>query len=104
MQRLDNNYNSFCEMSDFALDVIDKSTLALFKNDYNLAEDSIQESEKIIDYETKISAITKSLRSDEEFFRIRKISDNVKRIAEYASDIGEIVVNMNIEKVIKKAN
>jgi len=28
----------------------------------------------------------------------------VKRIAEYASDIGEIVVNMNIEKVIKKAN
>ena len=97
-------FTAIQEMSDFALDVIDKSTLALFKNDYNLAEESIQESEKIVDYETKIADITKSLRNDEEFFRIRKISDNVKRIAEYASDIGEIVVNMNIEKVIKKAN
>jgi len=97
-------FTAIQEMSNFALDVIDKSTLALFKNDYNLAEESIQESEKIVDYETKISNITKTLRSDEEFFRIRKISDNVKRIAEYASDIGEIVVNMNIEKVIKKAN
>ena len=97
-------FTAIQEMSDFALDVIDKSTLALFKNDYNLAEESIQESEKIVDYETKIANITKTLRSDEEFFRIRKISDNVKRIAEYASDIGEIVVNMNIEKVIKKTN
>jgi len=97
-------FTAIQEMSDFALDVIDKSTLALFKNDYNLAEESIQESEKIVDYETKIANITKTLRNDEEFFRIRKISDNVKRIAEYASDIGEIVVNMNIEKVIKKTN
>jgi len=28
--------------------------------------------------------------------------ENVKRVAEYASDIGEVVLNMNIEKVLKK--
>jgi phosphate uptake regulator len=100
----DKPFNAIQQMSDFSLDLIDKSTLALFKNDYSLAEETIQESEKIAEYEEKINSITKSLRSDEEFFRIRKISDNVKRIAEYASDIGEIVVNMNIEKVIKKTN
>ena len=39
----------------------------------------------------------------EEIFRIRKIVENVKRVAEYASDIGEIVLNMNIEKILKKS-
>ena len=40
--------------------------------------------------------------TEEEIFRIRKIVENVKRVAEYASDIGEIVLNMNIEKILKK--
>ena len=42
-------------------------------------------------------------KNEEEIFRIRKIVENVKRVAEYASDIGEIVLNMNIEKILKKA-
>jgi len=42
-------------------------------------------------------------KDEEEVFRIRKIVENVKRVAEYASDIGEIVLNMNIEKILKKA-
>ena len=42
-------------------------------------------------------------KEEEEIFRIRKIVENVKRVAEYASDIGEIVLNMNIEKILKKS-
>jgi hypothetical protein len=30
------------------------------------------------------------------------MSENITRIAEYASDIAEIVLNMNIEKMLKK--
>jgi len=41
-------------------------------------------------------------KDEEEIFSIRKIVENVKRVAEYASDIGEIVLNMNIEKILKK--
>ncbi len=44
----------------------------------------------------------KTSKDEEEIFRIRKIVENVKRVAEYASDIGEIVLNMNIEKILKK--
>jgi len=44
----------------------------------------------------------KTSKNEEEIFRIRKIVENVKRVAEYASDIGEIVLNMNIEKINKK--
>jgi hypothetical protein len=39
---------------------------------------------------------------EEEKYRIRRIVENTRRIAEYASDVGEIVLNMNIEKIIKK--
>ena len=50
-------------------------------------------------------AVLKSLEhanNSEEVFRVRRIAENIRRIAEYASDIGEIVLNMNIEKIAKK--
>ena len=45
---------------------------------------------------------SKSLKDDEEIFRVRRITENIRRIAEYASDIAEIVLNMNVEKTLKK--
>ena len=53
-------------------------------------------------YEKRILDNLKTSKDEEEIFRIRKIVENVKRVAEYASDIGEIVLNMNIEKILKK--
>ena len=44
----------------------------------------------------------KPSQKEEEIYRIRKIVENLRRISEYASDIGEIVLNTNIEKMIKK--
>jgi len=44
----------------------------------------------------------KTSKDEEEIFRIRNIVENVKRVAEYASDIGEIVLYMNIENILKK--
>ena len=31
------------------------------------------------------------------------MTENIRRVAEYASDIAEIVLNMNIEKTLKKS-
>jgi hypothetical protein len=44
----------------------------------------------------------KSLKEDEEIYRVRRLAENIRRISEYASDIAEIVLNMNIEKTLKK--
>jgi hypothetical protein len=49
-----------------------------------------------------VSDNLKTNKNELENYRIRRIIENVRRIAEYASDIGEIVLNMNIEKAIKK--
>ena len=89
-------------MSDFSLNVIDDSCLALFKNDYTGAEKAIGESHNISKYEKKILELLKTIKNEETSFRIRRIVENIRRISEYASDIGEVVLNMNVEKFIQR--
>ncbi len=91
------------EMNEFALSVLDDSCLALFKEDYGQAEKTIEKTKEIIKYEKKVRDSSKALKDDEEIYRIRRMTENIRRISEYASDIAEIVLNMNIEKSIKKS-
>jgi len=90
------------EMNEFALEVLDDSCLALFKEDYSQAEKTIEKTDMISKYEKKVREASKSLKDDEEVYRVRRITENIRRVAEYASDIAEIVLNMNIEKTLKK--
>ena len=90
------------EMNEFALSVLDDSCLALFKEDYMQAEKTIEKTNEIIKYEKRVRDASKSLKDDEEIYRIRRMTENIRRISEYASDIAEIVLNMNIEKSLKK--
>ena len=90
------------EMNVFCLGVLDDSCLALFKEDYIHAEQIIEKTFEITKYEKKIQVASKSLKDDEEIYRIRRITESIRRVSEYASDIAEIVLNMNIEKALKK--
>ena len=92
------------EMNEFCLSVLDDSCLALFKEDYNQAEKIITKIEEITKFEKKVRDISKSLKDDEEIYRVRRMTENIRRVAEYASDIAEIVLNMNIEKTLKKSD
>ncbi len=90
------------DMNDFAISVLDDACLALFKEDYVQAEKTIEKTNEISKYEKKVLDSTKSLKDDEEIFRVRRMTENIRRIAEYASDIAEIVLNINIEKALTK--
>jgi phosphate uptake regulator len=91
------------EMSDFALSFLDDSCLALFKEDFLQAEKIIKKATEITYYEKRVLDSTKSIKDDEEIYRVRRMIENIRRIAEYASDITEIVLNMNVEKILKKS-
>jgi len=92
------------DMSEFSLLVLDDACLALFKEDYTQAEKTINKSTEISKYEKKVFDSLRTLKDDEGVYRIRRMTENIRRIAEYASDIAEIVLNINIEKVLKKSN
>jgi uncharacterized protein with PhoU and TrkA domain len=76
--------------------------LALFTEDYNQAEKTIRKTNEITKYEKKVRDASKSLKDEEEIYRVRRMTENIRRVSEYASDIAEIVLNMNIEKTLKK--
>ncbi len=89
-------------MNEFAISVLDDACLALFKEDYAQAEKTVKKTNEITKYEKKILDATKSIKDDEEVYRVRRMTENIRRISEYASDIAEIVLNINIEKVLTK--
>ena len=91
------------DMNDFSLSVLDEACLALFKEDYSQAEKTIEKTTEIAKFEKKVRDASKSLKDDEEIYRVRRMTENIRRISEYASDISEIVLNMNIEKALKKS-
>ena len=91
------------EMNEFSLSVLDDSCLALFKEDYIQAEKTIKRTSMISKHEKKVRDASKLLNDDEEIYRVRRITENIRRVSEYASDIAEIVLNMNIEKTLKKS-
>jgi phosphate uptake regulator len=90
------------EMSNFSLSVLDEACLSLFKKDFTQAEVAIQKSAEITKYEKKVVESIRSLRDDEEVYRVRRMVENIRRISEYASDIAEVVMNMTIEKTLRK--
>ena len=94
--------NKIKDMSDFSLNVVDDTCLALFKNDYTGAEKAIGESHNISKYEKRVIDLLKTIKNEETIFRVRRIVENIRRISEYASDIGEVVLNMNVEKLIQR--
>jgi len=90
------------DLNNFATSVLDQACLALFKEDFVQAELAIKKAAETSKYEKRILESIKSIKDEEEAYRIRRMSENIIRIAEYASDIAEIVLNMNIEKMLKK--
>ena len=89
-------------MNEFCLSVLDDSCMALFKEDYAQAEETIKKTAEITRYESRVRDAAKSLKDEEDIYRIRRMTENIRRVSEYASDIAEIVLNMNIEKTLKK--
>lgn len=90
------------KMNQFAVSMLDDACLSLFKGDYQQAERTIEKTKLVETYEKSVIKAAKFLVDEGEIYRVRRTTENVRRIAEYASDIAEIVLNINIEKVLKK--
>jgi phosphate uptake regulator len=89
-------------MSYFALEVLDDSCLSMFKRDYEAADRAIEKARKIYEIEKAILRSVSKPRDVSELYRIKLITENIRRVAEYASDIAEIVLNMTVQHTLRK--
>ncbi len=86
-------------MSSWAISMFESAIEALFKRDYNLAESVIQKISQVHKLEKEAVLSSQSFKI-EEIVNLRLLIESVRRTAEYASDISEVVLNLNVESVL----
>ena len=87
--------------SKYALETLDSSMTALFKRDYALADKVVEVAQQAPKYEREILEISDKFRA-KDLSSLRVVLEDVRRTAEYAGDIAEIVLNLTVENVVKQ--
>jgi hypothetical protein len=72
---------------------------ALFKHDFNLAENVIERLSQVHKIEKETVMHSHNAEIDE-MVNLRLLIESVRRTAEYAADISEVVLNLNVESVL----
>ena len=86
-------------LSSLAISMFESSVESLFRNDYNKAESVIEQISQI--YKLERDAVVSSHAVNmKEIPNVRLIIESIRRTAEYASDISEVVLNLNVESVL----
>jgi len=86
-------------MSDIAVSMFQTAIESLFRQDYALAEDIVEKTKDLIAIEKEAVASSQTM-DVEEAPHVRLIIESIRRIAEYASDIAEIVLNLTVESIL----
>ena len=92
-------------LSDNAWKMLEMALQALFTRDYQLAESVLEDREKISERESKL--VERLLRQKipaGELSALRLISESLRRIGEYATDIAEVVLNLTVQGSIEKTS
>jgi phosphate uptake regulator len=87
------------QMSELAISMFESSVEALFKRDFNLAESVIEKLGQVHKVEKETVLYSHNAKIDE-IVNLRLLVESVRRTAEYAADISEVVLNLNVESVL----
>jgi phosphate uptake regulator len=87
------------QLSNLAISMFESSMEALFKHDFNLAEGVIEKLCQVHKVEKETVLYSHNAKI-EEMVNLRLLIESVRRTAEYATDISEIVLNLNVESVL----
>jgi phosphate uptake regulator len=94
-------FERISKLSAFARSVFDDSIKSLFKKDYMLADNVVAMAKTIASMENEaLKAITRKL-DPAKLSSVRIIIESIRRTAEYAGDIAEIVLNLNVNQIIE---
>jgi phosphate uptake regulator len=87
------------QLSGLANSMFENSMDALFRHDFNLAESVIEKLSQVHKLEKETVICLQNVKI-EEVVNLRLVIESVRRTAEYASDISEVVLNLNVDSVL----
>ncbi len=100
-ERIDDSvFQKISEMSSFARSVFDDSIKSLFKKDYLLADSVVMKAKTMAAMENEAMKLIAKKIEALKMSSIRMIMESIRRTAEYAGDIAEIVLNLNVNQII----
>lgn len=89
------------EMSSLAVSVFNDSIKSLYKGDYQLADSVIDRARTITSIEGEVMKLIAAEKAEtSKMLVVRMIVESVRRVAEYASDIAEVVLNLNVNQIV----
>jgi phosphate uptake regulator len=88
-------------MSDNSSNLVEEALLSLFKRDHYGADIVVEKAKKFVEMESDLvsSLDEKDIKS---YYTIHVLVDSQRRMAEYAREIAEVVLDLTIERVVKK--
>ena len=85
--------------------MMETSLRALFASDYKLAETVLLERDKVTDLESRlVERLLKEKLPAGDLSAMRLISESLRRIGEYATDVAEVVLNSTIQKMLDQSD
>jgi len=97
----DSVFQKIHEISSFARSVFDDSIKSLYKKDYLLADSVVAKAKTIASMENEAMRLIARKLETTQMSSVRMIVESVRRTAEYASDIAEIVLNLNVNTMVE---
>jgi len=95
-------YEQIKTMSTLAISAFEESIEALFRKDFTRANEIIDNVNQVIALEDKITSMFLRERGVGDISNHRIILESIRRTAEYARDIAEIVLDITIDETLKR--
>ncbi|MGD0177181.1 MAG: PhoU domain-containing protein [Candidatus Bathyarchaeia archaeon] len=91
-------------LAQFSYKVMESALHALFSHDYELAEKTLLEKDRMAVLESKLlERLVKERLPAADLSATTLISDSLRRIGEYASDVAEVVLNLTVEEATQQS-
>jgi len=97
---IESHIDKIKKLSEMVLQVFEESIRSVQNNDFQKAEKAAEKIKSIVDEEEKIISSIKD--SEKNSTVIRFVLEDLRRIAEYSSDIAEVAIDENIHSIINK--
>ena len=89
------------EMSLLSVSIFNDAVRSLFERNYSLADNTISRAKNISFMESELTRTILRKADPAEISSLRMIIESIRRTMEYASDIAEIVLNLNVNQIIE---